>query len=308
MLTNMKSFMHKNGGASFAPRALQAALVVSIVLLASCRSTKFVDERTQIMADGLEINASDDAFKIYDSGFSKEDFKDGKFLFMRLYLPNYDNKASSVNMLKKLITFVDPNPEEASHSSIGFSLADDFYGLTLYSTRDLKRESCENPETNLYMKLCNPYTSTQTTMAIKVTDEEYEAAQKLLEKDFDEQKVKYWPTKNLTVGIDSLKRKNLSRSKGRLGGRDLKKGYISPEKKEKHFVCSTYLAYVLQKCVKNVDKFFKERNIAYDTIGPTDLYYIPGFKILFCSTWVDYQLAAAEFVQAEPLFSKYLAD
>lgn len=278
------------------------------LLFASCQSTKFVDKRTQIMADGLEINASDDVFKIYDTGFTKEEFENGKFLFMRLYLPNYDNKASSVNILKKLITMVDSNPEEASHSSIGFSLADDFYGLTLYSTSDLKRESCENPQTNLYMKLCNPYMSTQTTLAIQVTDEEYEAARKLLEKDFAEQKVKYWPTKNATVGIDSIKRKKLPRAQARLGGRDLKKGYISPNKKETHFVCSTYLAYVLQKCVKKVDDFFKERNIAYDTIGPTDLYYIPGFKILFSSTWIDYKVAAREFVQAEPLFSEYLID
>ncbi len=290
-------------------RASFAFLLPALLLLfASCQSTKFVDNRSQIMADGLEINASDDAFKIYDSGFSKEDFNDGKFLFMRLYLPNYDNKASSVNMLKKLITVVDPNPEEASHSSIGFSLADDFYGLTLYSASDLKRESCEKPEENLYMKLCNPYTSTQTTMALKVTDEEYEAARKLLEKDFAEQKVKYWPSKNLTVGIDSLKRKKLPRSKAKLGGRDLKKGYIPSDKKETHFVCSTYLAYVLQKCVKSVDEFFKARNIGYDKIGPTDLYYIPGFKILFCSTWVDYKIAAAEFIQAEPHFSEYFIE
>ncbi len=279
-----------------------------LFLFASCQSTKFVDNRSQIMADGLEINASDDVFKIYDSGFSKEDFKDGKFLFMRLYLPNYDNKASSVNILKKLITVVNVNPEEISHSSIGFSLDDDFYGLTLYSTSDLKRESCEKPETNLYMKLCNPYTSVQTTMAIKVTDEEYEAALELLKKDYAEQKVKYWPSKNLPVGIDCLKRKKLPRSKGRLGGRDLKKGYIPSDKKETHFVCSTYLAYVLQKCVKNVDDYFKERNIGYDKLGPSDLLYIPGFKILFCSTWIDYKIAAAEFVQAEPLFSEYLTD
>jgi len=319
MLTNMKSFMHKNGGANFAPHALQAALVISVALLASCRSTKFVDERTQIMSDGLEINASDDFFKIYDADFSEPSAQsqgqkasdkdmDGEYIFMRMYYPEYDNKASSVNMLKNLIIMADPNPELASHSSIGFGLEDDFYGLTLYSRKDLKKESCLFPEENLYMKLCNPYKSTQTTLAIKVTPEEYKAAKKMLEKDFAEQKVKYWATKNLVVGIDGFKRKKLPREKSKLGGRDLKKGYISSTKKQKHFVCSTYLAYVLQSCVKKIDDFFKARNIAYDKVSPTDLYHIPGIKVLFTSTWVDYKIAAKEFVNSKPRFSKYLTD
>lgn len=293
-----------------------------LVLFASCRSTKFVDERSQIMSDGLEINASDDFFKIYDADFSDgKSASDGaqtlsgdsasdksEWIFMRLYYPEYDNKASSVNMLKNLIIMADPNPELASHSSIGFGLEDDFYGLTLYSRKDLKKESCLVPQDNLYMKLCNPYKSTQTTLAIKVTPEEYEAAKKMLEKDFAEQKVKYWATKNVIVGVEGFKRKKMPREKSILGGRMPKKGYIPSSKKQKHFVCSTYLAYVLQTCVKKVDDFFKARNIAYDKVSPTDLYYIPGFKVLFTSTWVDYKIAAAEFVNSKPRFSKYLTD
>jgi len=187
-------------------------------------------------------------------------------------------------------------------------LNDDFYGLTLYSTSDLKKESCLVPESNQYMKLCNPYTSTQTTFAMKVSDEEYNAAKTMLEKDFAEQKVKYWVPKNLTVGLSGLKRKKLSAKERKLGGVKFKKGYIPSSKKQKHFVCSTYLAYVLQSCVKKVDEFFKEKNIAYDKVSPTDLYYIPGLKILFTSTWVDYEIAASEFVQSEPHFSKYFTD
>lgn len=318
----MKSLMNKKNCGSLSPRAFQIALLLVLALFASCRSTKFVDERTQIMSDGLEINASDDFFKIYDA-----DFDDGKsasggaqtlggdsasdkseWIFMRLYYPEYDNKASSVNMLKNLIIMADPNPELASHSSIGFCLEDDFYGLTLYSRKDLKKESCLVPQDNLYMKLCNPYKSTQTTLAIKVTPEEYEAAKKMLEKDFAEQKVKYWATKNVIVGIEGFKRKKMPREKSILGGRMPKKGYIPSSKKQKHFVCSTYLAYVLQTCVKKVDDFFRARNIAYDKVSPTDLYYIPGFKVLFTSTWVDYKIAAAEFVNSKPRFSKYLTD
>ena len=322
----MKSFMNEKNRASFFSRLGAAPLFCALIFVffASCQTTKFVDERTQIMSDGLEINASDEAFKIYDADFSSAE-KSGaasiasesaessaasssekKYIFMRLYLPEYDNKASSVNMLKHLIVLADPNPEVASHSSISFGLDDDFYGLTLYSRSDLKKESCEKPESNLYMKLCNPYLSEQTTLAIEVEPDEYEAAKKMLEKDFAEQKVKYWATKNLIVGAQGFKRKRLPFSKGRLGGQDLKKGYIPSSKKQKRFVCSTYLAYVLQSCVKKVDDYFKARNISYQIISPTDLYYIPGFKILFKSTWVDYNVAAQEFVHSQPRFAKYL--
>ena len=310
----------KNVAALFIPLAL---------LLASCQTTKFVDDRSQIMADGLEINASDEAFRIYAADYSGGENFDGqnesdsegaapvsanensgekKYIFMRLYLPEYDDKSSTVNMLKKMIIMADPNPEIASHSSIAFNLEDDFYGLTLYSRSDLKKESCEKPEDNLYMKLCNPYLSEQTTLAIEVTAQEYEAAKKMLEKDFAEQKVKYWATKNVLVGWEGFKRKRLPFSKGRLGGQDKKKGYIPSSKKQKHFVCSTYLAYVLQTCVKKVDDYFRARNISYQIVSPTDLYYIPGFKILFRSSWIDYKIAAQEFVRSAPAFAKYLTD
>ena len=73
-------------------------------------------------------------------------------------------------------------------------------------------------------------------------------------------------------------------------------------------MCSTYLAYVLQSCIKSVDDYFKERNIGYDKVAPTDLYYIPGFKVLFSSTWVDYNIAAAEFARSCPQFEEYLID
>lgn len=285
-------------------------LIGAIILAAvftSCRSTKFAETRDQVMSDGLVINACDESFKIYDNDIAEEYRPGDEFIFIRLYLPFYDNKLSGVNFLKQIITAIDSNPESASHSSISSRLDDSYYGLTLYTKQDLKLEACTNIKTNAYMKRCNPYTSVQTTLALKVSAEEYNAVQNLLEKDYAAGDIVYKISKNLTAGGALIKRKHQKGDKKLLGGIPTKRGYIDSNIEQKNFVCSTYLAYILQKCVRQIDDFFKERQVSYETVGPTDFFYMPGMKILFTSNWVDYEIAAEEFVRTRPVFAKYIS-
>ncbi|MDE5775817.1 MAG: hypothetical protein K2H67_02940, partial [Treponemataceae bacterium] len=79
---------------------------IFLIALGGCRSTKFADEQTQILPDGLEINAQDEVFKIYDTDFEDEFRQDEKFIFLRLYFPNYKNKLSGVHILKGLIVSI----------------------------------------------------------------------------------------------------------------------------------------------------------------------------------------------------------
>lgn len=282
--------------------------VFFLLALGGCRSTKLADDQTQILSDGLEVNAQDEVFKIYDVDFKDEFSEDEKFIFLRLYFPNYKNKLSGVNILKGLIASVDPSDYDFSHTAIGFDLHDDFYGLTRYKPQDLKHESCLNTETNRYMKMCDKYTSLQMTLAIKVSAEEYEATKQFLERDYAEAKVKYFIPQNLPLGIWGLKRKNQKTAQAReFGGMPSKKGYVDPagEKKLK-FVCSSYLAYVLASTVQSVRDFFIENQIDYNYVIPTDLIFFPGAQKLFVSTWADYEIAAEEFVKSQPLFAEYL--
>lgn len=280
-------------------------LTISLALI-GCHSTK-LNERTQFLADGLEVNASDEIFKLYDTDFEKNLKPNEKFIFLRLYFPNYDNKLSGVNILKKLIASVDPTNEQISHTSIGFSLDDEFYGLTRYKPQDLKFESCLNTETNKYMKMCNKYTSIQMTLAIKVSDEEYQATKEFLEKDYEKGTVRYHIPKNLSIGFWCVKRKKQKTPQEKiLGGFPSKNGYVDPttENKQK-FVCSSYIAYVLSSTVKNINDFFIEKQIDYNYVIPTDLIFIPGAKKLFVSTWADYAIATEEFIKSEPIFAEY---
>lgn len=278
--------------------------------LGGCRSTKFADDQTQILSDGLEINAQDEVFKIYDVDF-KDEFHEGeKFIFLRLYFPSYKNKLSGVNILKGLITSIDPTDEKVSHTAIGFDLHDSFYGLTRYKPQHLKLESCLDTQTNKYMKMCDKYKSLQMTLAIKVSAQEYEAVQKFLEHDYAEAKVKYSIPKNLPVGLWGLKRKNQKTAQAReFGGMPSKKGYVDPAGEKKlEFVCSSYLAYVLASTVQGVRDFFIENQIDYNYVIPTDLIFFPGAQKLFVSTWADYEIAAEEFVKSQPLFAEYFSE
>lgn len=280
-----------------------------LIAFGGCRSTKFADEETQILSNGLEINAQDNFFKIYDTDFEDEFQPGEKFIFLRLYFPDYKNKLSSVNILKRLIVSIDPTDEKISHSSIAFDLHDSFYGLTRYKPQHLKLESCLHPETNRYMKMCDKYKSLQMTLAIKVSAQEYEAAKALLERDYAEARVKYSIPKNIPLGIWGLKRKNQKNEQARkFGGIPSKNGYVNPSDEKKfEFVCSSYLAYVLTNSVQEVCDFFIENQIDYNYVIPTDFIFFPGAKKLFVSNWADYEIAAEEFIKSQPLFAEYFS-
>lgn len=289
---------------------LIAFTTIFFIALGGCRSTKFADEQTQILPDGLEINAQDEVFKIYDTDFENEFQQGEKFIFLRLYFPNYKNKLSGVNILKGLIVSIDPTDEKVSHTSMGFDLHDNFYGLTRYKPQHLKLESCLNPQTNRYMKMCDKYKSLQMTLAIKVSAQEYEATKEFLERDYAEAKVKYSIPKNLPLGFWGVKRKKQKTAQERnFGGIPSKKGYVNPADEKKYkFVCSSYLAYVLANTVQSVRDFFIENQIDYNYVIPTDLIFFPGAQKLFVSTWADYEIAADEFVKSQPLFAEYFSE
>lgn len=278
-------------------------------LLGGCASTKAADGQTQILESGVEINAKDDSFQIYSTSF-QDDFREGeKFIFIRLYYPTYYNKMNAVNLLKGLIALTEPNTEKASHSSVGFDLRDSFYGLTRYNKNNLAQESCVNTDSNKYSKKCDPYESCQMTLALKVTPEEQRAVMQTIQRDYAAGDIKYNSVQNLPIGFFSMKRKRQKSAEQRaLGGIPAKKGYADLSVPEKKFVCSSYIAYVLANNIEEIRDFFIEKQIDYHYVLPSDLFYLPGVQRLFDSTWIDYEIAAAEFVKSEPLFAEYLPE
>ena len=114
----------------------------------------------------MGLDKGDNVFQIYVSEELKQALTQDHWIFIRLYQPYYDNPLCIENVLSKCIQFVDVNPDYSSHSAIGFSLDDGFYGLTSSNSgHNLYLESCTNSGDNEYMKKCNIYKSVEITYA-----------------------------------------------------------------------------------------------------------------------------------------------
>ena len=185
-------------------KVLTIILTVFAVIFAlfesNCRSTlveRTVDETTALE---LGLDKGDNVFQIYISEELKQALTQDHWIFIRLYQPYYDNPLCIENVLSKCIQFVDVNPDYSSHSAIGFSLDDGFYGLTSSNSgHNLYLESCTNSGDNEYMKKCNIYKSVEITYALKVTEEEYKKAKNLVESYYDDTRTCYNINQNVKI-------------------------------------------------------------------------------------------------------------
>ena len=223
--------------------------------------------------------------------------EDEKYIFLRFYVPDYNNPLCIENTLKNLIQFVDVNPIKYSHVAIGFDLNDKFLGLTTAGSRDLKIEQCTNIKANPYMKKCNPKKSIQTTYAIKVNDYEYNKAKAIAQYFYDEN-IEYSISKNFTIGLFEIKRKfYTSKEQQVISNIFLKMEHVESREIQESFMCSSFVSYVLINSVEKIKVFFEQMNLDYNLIMPSDLVSVPYMKKLFSSTWNDYIVSAKAFVK-----------
>lgn len=286
-------------------KKLSLILLFCSFIFISCQTTNSLDKN----------KSSPDAPYYIETEFSfKEDIPEpSKYVFLRLYNPNYTNPFYIANMLQGGINITEVSGYYFSHVAINFSLEDNFYGLTSGGYYQLARESCLNPKTNKYMKHCNPKNSEQLTLALKVTEEEYNNLQQMIEDYSKSHKIKYDVGKNFQNAFYALDRRFLKKKDKRAFGKTVYP-YTKKEKKkdadskfiENNFVCSTFVAYVLYHNVDYIKQYFSENNINYRYINVTDLLFLPNISILFYSNWDNYENAALYFTQENPDFSDYL--
>ena len=295
-------------------KVLTIILTVFAVIFAlfesNCRSTlveRTVDETTALE---LGLDKGDNVFQIYVSEELKQALTQDHWIFIRLYQPYYDNPLCIENVLSKCIQFVDVNPDYSSHSAIGFSLDDGFYGLTSSNSgHNLYLESCTNSGDNEYMKKCNIYKSVEITYALKVTEEEYKKAKNLVESYYDDTRTCYNINQNVKIAWKAVGRKFFSPNDQQ---QFAAKPFATSEQtfcEDKYdFVCSSFVAYVLANSVESVHDFFVEKQIDSNYVMPSDLAYIPGVIKLFKTTWVDYNIGAKNVAQTYTCFATYYHD
>lgn len=277
----------------------------------SCRTLHVEDDAilyqgNDVMPDGRQLT-----YNIYENLDEKPLTENERYIFVRLYYPEYDNPVSIENLLKACIKAADVYDLNICHSSIGFDLNDNFYGLTTGGKHNLKFESCTNPQTNSYMKKCNKYRSTQITYAIKVSVAEYEKAKTMVEEFYKNPRTRYDIFKNLVAGFYGLERHNVKTDEeAAFATKPHKHSEVSFKENKYDFVCSTFIAYVLANSVDSIHDFFVEKQINVDYVFPSDLAFIPGMKKLFSSVWIDYDVAARyyskQYLSFEPYYKEYI--
>lgn len=295
-------------------KVLTIILTVFAVIFAlfesNCRSTlveRTVDETTALE---LGLDKGDNVFQIYVSEELKQALTQDHWIFIRLYQPYYDNPLCIENVLSKCIQFVDVNPDYSSHSAIGFSLDDGFYGLTSSNSgHNLYLESCTNSGDNEYMKKCNIYKSVEITYALKVTEEEYKKAKNLVESYYDDTRTCYNINQNVKIAWKAVGRKFFSpKDQQQFAAKPFATSEQTFCEDKYDFVCSSFIAYVLANSVESVHDFFVEKQIDSNYVMPSDLAYIPGVIKLFKTTWVDYNIGAKNVAQTYTCFATYYHD
>lgn len=286
---------------------------VLIILAWSCRSTKQEDRNVLSQIQELNIDKDDKVFCLYENIGFEDSATSEKYIFFRLYEPVYDNPFCVENLLKNCIMMIDTNPVSTSHSAIGFDLNDCFYGLTTGGEHNLKIESCTETLSNCYMKKCNKFKSIQITYAIKVTDEEYARAKKIVSEFLENPKTRYSVIQNFAIAGYGIKRNMfIPAEKKHFADIPNKRPEDTFAKDRYKFVCSTFIAYVLANSVDSIKEFFIEKGIDSNYVLPSDLEYLPGAIKLFRSTWVDYNVAAKAYCSAysvlTPFYKDYLAE
>ena len=276
-----------------------------ITFLLSCKTLKINDGVTRETPIVLNENAE---FKDVEKPY--------KYIFIRLYNPDYTDPFYIANLLQIGIYMTNIYPQlVVSHASINFSLEDNFWGLTLTGRPQFSREACSDISDNKYMNKCDPRDSQQLTYAIKVTEEEYYNAKAFVEEYARQEEIKYNTSINFQFAGFNIKRKFFTPKDHQLFG-SIKydsstredRLEFDPSYTENNFVCSTFIAYVLNKNVASVNQYFNEQNINYRYVNVNDIPYIPGIVHLFSSTWDHYLDAVDLFVQKYPEFSAYLTE
>ena len=286
------------------------SIIIFSLLFWGCASTNKLNQ---------DLESSPVPFIIEENLFSSQDSENPttpektKYLFFRLYNPEYTNPLYVANILKAGIEITDLNEEKVSHSAINFYLDDNFYGLTMGGDLQLAFESCTDIKGHKYMGKCNLHTSTQMTYALPVTEEEYNNTKEFVEMYSMSPKVNYSAIENFKIAIFDIGRKFFTPKEKQKFGKTKykplpknKKNKNSNEYIENDFVCSTFLAFVLINNVPSVSDWFEEHKINYRYVNVGDLIHIPGMIKLFSSTWEYYEIAANEFVKNYPSFSEYL--
>ena len=286
----------------FKNNKLHQRLLFSLIILLSFLSFNSCQSVIKVDENGVPIPT----YEIAEELNFCETESPYKYIFLRLYDVDYINPFYIANVLKFGINLTEVNDVDVTHAAMNFTLDDNFYGLTSGGEYELARESCLDTKGNKFLKKCDPNTSSQITYAIRLTEEEFENTKNMVSFYADNKDIHYDVGTNFKIAHFAAKR----RFRTKLENRSMEKMEYPKIKDEEEeiptdFVCSTFVAYVLQENVEYIGKWFSDNEINYKYVGVSDIPNIPGVVRLFSSKFYEYDLAAQKFIETYPEFEPY---
>lgn len=274
-------------------------------LLVSCSSTNGLKE-------------SDRPFSYINTNLTEKQLSSESYVFIRLYDISYDKALRPGNFLRGPIRILGKagNGRYYVHSAVSHGLrVDSFVGLTLTDKKNnmARYESVMDITTNDFMATNDARRSTCAVLAIPCTKSENEYLKKVLEYlVLPDNRFVYGILHNAQVPISHFG-----------NGNKIMKAYNFPIEyafssmidvgrepeslfPKKSYVCSSFVAYILEQCVDRVNVSFLQSRCNSLGYTPVDLYYIEGSFVLFDCSYADYDKILGDFLDSYPQFKKFI--
>lgn len=273
------------------------------VFFVSCASTKI--RELEIARAPATINRE----------ISQKQLASKSYVFIRLYDVAYDKPLRPGNFLRKPIRMFGcaPNGTAYVHSAISTVLNDEsFLGLALQKKNNMAcYESVEDLSTNEYMMTIDGKRSRCIVLALPCSQLDRENVRQMVEYCGKEDSAMiYGILKNAVAAIGHWgNKKNFERSRNFPIEFAFDSIPLETEVSKvigKVYVCSSFIASLLQKTVERYRVDFLCNGINPMGYTPVDLYYLDEAIPLFECNFYDYDETLEEFTKLYPKFAEYI--
>lgn len=292
-------------------RVLKAALLVLVsTFLVSCKTTSSL-QRSFEKAEPHEENYITQINRNLE--YTKEDFENQKFIFIRLHHINYKKGSKFLYAWRGTASLMGHGTDGNiyTHTAMNCTLDDDFVGITTRGENQVKVEKFRTPEENIYFQRIDMNKTSCAVMAVPVSREDWENCRKLLEYSLNPRKdFKFSKPSALSVPFKhgkarkALKNYDFERDFEPIV---LDSDYAPYFEKDYKFACSGFVMKILSIGSAKYNSMFNDKNLKAVAFAPSELMYLNRAEILFICRASCYDKAVKDYLDIYPEFAQYFS-
>ncbi len=311
-MLNTKSFFYKIH-AMIKKRFLYAAIIALGTLgFISCTTTSKAQkafEEAEPYTENYITNIN------RNLSYTKEQFKNEKFLFIRMHHINYNEDGKILYYWRTLASWMGQSEsgDAYTHTALNYTLKDDFIGITTQGENQVKYERFGSPMENPYFSKIDMDRTSCLVLAIPVSESDWENCKALLEYSMSPKKnFKFSKTSALSVPFKHRKARKLLKTTDFKNNNDYEKVVLADDystyfEKEYKFACSGYIMKILSTGTSKYNNMFNKNKIKATAYAPSDLLYLDQIQPLFTCRASQYDRAVEEYLKIYPEFSEYFS-